>query len=145
MEENKRVLWFWQSNLNARNDSESKQWTRYSDFEISFIEQGFQRKEKEVELNDYVINFEEKIQFKKNDRSRARSVKREEADIGNYTREERFSYPEKANKSCASGNDWVHNFVRAWDMRNEQIIEYGNENWQAIVELTAQGTFFSTF
>ncbi|CAF1196303.1 unnamed protein product [Adineta steineri] len=97
-----KIIWFWQSNLNPFNDKEQKEWKRYSDFENDFIEEAFQRKEKVVQLNEYVINFNYNLQFKKDDKSKQRPIKREESNSNDLVRQERFSYPERAVKSFST-------------------------------------------
>ena len=94
---NKRVLWFWKSNPDPWVESEEKQWEKdILTLKTEFIEQAFQKGKKEVELNDYVINFKHKIQYKKDNHDRQRPVKREEVDLNQYVREERVCFTERA-------------------------------------------------
>ena len=135
---NKRVLWFWQSNASPWKQNETKQWSRYSDFEVEHIEEAFQNGQKESELNDYVINFEQKIQFKKTNPTRQRPVKREEVDSSQYVREERFGYTERAvPKSFEDNYEEEHNFTLQWESKNRQIS--GDNNYRGIAEAAAQG------
>lgn len=46
-----------------------KQWKHYSNFENEFIEEVFQRKECEIQINDHAINFQHQVQYKKNDQT----------------------------------------------------------------------------
>src|SRR5690349_16404330 len=94
----KKIVWFWQSNSNPFDEKE-EEWKRYSDFETEYIEEAYQRQEKEVQLNDYVINFKYNMQLHKDDRNRQRPVKRELVDVNSYVREERFCEPERTVKS----------------------------------------------
>jgi len=45
---NKKVIWFWQSNSDLWYENEPKEWKRYSDFENEFIESAFQQQEKVI-------------------------------------------------------------------------------------------------
>ena len=72
----KRFFWFWQSNLNPWDGQEAKEWERYPDFENNHIEQAFQKRQKQVQLNDYLIEFEWGRQFKYNDRENQRPIER---------------------------------------------------------------------
>jgi hypothetical protein len=137
LNDQKKIIWFWQSNPNPRDAEEQKEWKRYSDFENGHIEQAFQQKRKYVELNDYVIDFERHIQLNKNDGERQRSIERREIDINGYAREERFSYPIRATNSFDQGWNKNNDFQSQWEKQNEQII--ANENYAVIAELAAKG------
>jgi hypothetical protein len=133
--ENKKIVWFWQSNPNPWDEKEKQEWKRYSDFENDFIEKAFQRKEKEVQLNDYVVDFKYSVQFNKDDRCRQRTVKREVVDLSELVREERFAYPQRAVKSYDNQYKNDYDFRWQWLIANKQIA--GNN--KAIAELAAQG------
>ena len=132
---NKKIIWFWQSNPNLWDENEQKEWKRYSDFENEFIEEAYQKKEKEVQLNDYVINFKYNIQSKKHNRNIQRPIKREELDVCNYVREEKFCHPDRALISFAHEYSDEHNFVYKWVNENDQI----KWDFPAVAELAAQG------
>jgi len=140
---NKRIVWFWQSNPNPWDGKEKQEWQRYSDFENELIEEVYQRKENEVQLNDYVINFKCNIQFQRDDRNRRRPVKREEIDVTQYVREERFSYPQRAVKSFDSQFEQEHSISWQWKKKNAQIVAGGN--YLAIAQLAAQGKCLRRF
>ena len=89
----KKIVWFWLVNPNTSDPNETNEWKRYSDFENDFIEEEFQRKKEEVQLNDCIINFQHSIEYKRKDRNQQRPVKREEMNVRLLVREERFSYP----------------------------------------------------
>ncbi|CAF2210871.1 unnamed protein product [Rotaria magnacalcarata] len=137
---NKRVVWFWQSNPDPWDESKEKQWKRYSDFETEFIEQEFQKDQKEVELNDYVINFKREIQHKKDDHGRQRPVKREEVDLNQYVREERVCLSERAAvlNSFEEENKNKASLGSLWFKKNYFDIN-DNESYKAVAELAAQG------
>jgi hypothetical protein len=135
----KKILWFWQSNPNPWDEQEQEEWKRYSDFENDHIEQAFQQKQKDIQLNDYVIDFDFHMQFDKNDRERQRLIQRRKIDVGQHVREERFSYPIRAVKMNAfdAGLNKKNDFQFQWEKENEQMIT--NKNYAAIAELAAKG------
>ncbi|CAF0894605.1 unnamed protein product [Adineta steineri] len=131
-----KIVWFWQSNADPWNEKEQREWKRYSDFENEFIEEAYQRSENEVDLIDHVIEFERNIQYNKRDRNKQRRVKRDEIDVSNYVRVERFCYPEKAVKLFDDGDkppDCA--FMIEWRRRKRELGEDG----VTIAELAAQG------
>jgi hypothetical protein len=132
---NKKIVWFWQSNPNPWDENEKQEWKRYSDFENDFIETAFQRKEKQVKLSDYILDFKHNVQLKNDDRSRQRTVKREVVDLGELVREERFAYPQRAVKSYDNQYKNDYDFRWQWLIANKEIVR----NNKAIAELAAQG------
>jgi hypothetical protein len=140
---NTKIVWFWQSNPNPSDEKEKQEWQRYSDFENEFIEEVYQRKENEVQLNDYVISFKYNIQFKRVDRNRQRPVRREEINATQYVREERFSYPQRAVKSFDSQFEMEHSISWQWKKKNVQLVADGN--YLAIAQLAAQGKSLRRF
>ena len=139
MDHNKKIVWFWRSNLYLDDKDERREWKRYSDFENEFIEDAFQRREIEVQLDGYMINFQNSISFKKVDTHKQRLIKRGEVELHNYIREERFSNPERALKTFDSKYEQEHNFVWQWRKKNEHIASSGRYNYPAIAKLAAQG------
>ncbi|CAF1172859.1 unnamed protein product [Didymodactylos carnosus] len=130
----KRSVWSWQSNPNPWVLNETKEWTRYSDFETEFIEDKYLKKEEsEVEVGDYVVDLKSMVQISKADRNKQRSVKREEVPVRDFLREERFSYPEKAVKSF--GTTYRSKVIMEWKKRNKAI----DGHWPETVEQAAQG------
>lgn len=61
------IVWFWLSNPNSSDRKGDFEWMRYSDFENNYVEEAYQSKKKQIELNDDVINFDSNTQNKKND------------------------------------------------------------------------------
>ncbi|CAF3733289.1 unnamed protein product [Rotaria socialis] len=135
---NSKVIWFWQSNSNRFDENEDKEWKLYSDFENKFIENSYQNQEKEVELNNYKIDFKRNIQFDKQDRYKQRPVKRQIIDISNYVRQERFCFPEEPLKSFANHEEGA-NFYTLWFITHYEIADTGYKNLYPIAELAAQG------
>ena len=137
---NKKAVWFWQSNL--CNDIERKGWERYSDFQSDFIEECYQRNEFEIELNNFIINFNRNVQFKKDNQNNENAIKREEIDLNNYLREERFSFPENPSKlfnnvNCKySGSE----FINQWGRKNCNIIKRVlDTDYDSIIALAIEG------
>lgn len=133
--ENKKIVWLWQSNPNPWDENEKQEWRRYSDFENDFIETAFQRKEKHVTLNEYILDLQHNIQLKNDNRSRQRKVKREVVDLGELVREERFAFPQRAVKSYDSQYKNDYDFRWQWLIANKEIAR----NNKAVAELAAQG------
>ncbi|UJR07219.1 hypothetical protein I4U23_011507 [Adineta vaga] len=135
----KKSIWFYQSNLNPFDPNEPKEWQRYSDFENEYIETAYQQKEQEVHLNNYVIDFKNNIQYNSNNKNQQRPVKRGDINVDQDVRAERFSYPERANRSFQVHEAYFSPFIEHWRSRNQQICKSDQHNWSAIVEQTAQG------
>jgi hypothetical protein len=131
----KRIIWFWQSNPNALDGNEKEEWKRYFDFENDLIEVAYQRKEKEIQINDYVINFKDGMRHKGNDCHGPRQVKRQEVDLNHYMREERFSYMGAAVKSFDIELEKKNDYCYQWGINNSQLLG----NYKAIAELAAEG------
>ncbi|CAF3829644.1 unnamed protein product, partial [Rotaria magnacalcarata] len=133
-----KVIWFWQSNPNSFYENEDKELKRYPDFENKFIENSYQNQEKEVELNNYKIDFTRNIQFDKQYRYKQRPVKRQIIDISNYVRQERFCFPEEPLKSFANHGKEADLYT-SWFIKYYEIADTGYKNLYPIAELAAQG------
>ncbi|CAF2790044.1 unnamed protein product [Rotaria sp. Silwood2] len=133
----KKTVWSWQSNSDPWNVKEKKEWQRYSDLTNEFIEKRFQSGKREVQLDQFVIDFKHMVQMRKDDKYRQRPVKKEVIEIENHLREERFCYPEKPNKpkSFGSGSNRSPTFVSQWD----KSIEDRTIPLSAIVEKACKG------
>jgi hypothetical protein len=132
----KKMMWFWQSSPSPRDDDQRKGWKRYSDFENEYIEEAYQRKNIEVQLNGYIINFEYSMQLNIDDRNIKKPVKREEINLSQYVREDRFCHPQRASKSFESEAKEENSFFFKWLTKNQQI----KRNFPVIADLAAQGT-----
>jgi hypothetical protein len=133
---NKKILWFWQSNPNHSDKKDQKQWKRYSDYENDIIEKAYKKKETEAHFGDNVINFQLHKHYKKNDINTQRSVKREEVDLSQYAREERFCSSEEVVSTSLERIDNEKNFINQW--KNE-IGQDVYTNYPVVAELAAQG------
>ncbi|CAF2077049.1 unnamed protein product [Rotaria magnacalcarata] len=127
-----------ESNPNPFDENEDKEWKRYPDFENKFIENSYQNQEKEVELNNYKIDFTRNIQFDKQYRYKQRPVKRQIIDISNYVRQERFCFPEEPLKSFANHGKEADLYT-SWFIKHYEIADTDNKNLYPIAELAAQG------
>ena len=136
---NERFAWFYQSNPNPWNKNEKEEWKRYSIFQNEHIEEAFQRKENYVQLDDHVINFDHKIQFKNNGQSCTRPVKREVVDLRLYVREERFSYPERPIRSFENNCQFEADFAGRWEINNKPTVNAAN--FRDIAERAAKGKY----
>jgi hypothetical protein len=137
--QNKRFLWFYQSNPNPYNENEKEKWKQYSDFQNEHIEEAFQRKENFVQFDGYLINFDQKIQFKIDGQNRPRPVKREEVDPRLYVRKERFSYPERAIKAFENDCQFEMDFAGRWEINHKSIVNAAN--FRDIADLAAKGKY----
>lgn len=140
----KKVFWFWQSESDSFDSNEKQRWERYSDFENEYIEQEFQKDQKQVELNDFVIDFELKTQYNKDNIKKRKQVKREQVDLSQYVREERFNCPVRIlTKTFNYTTDERVIFAYEWCTRNKQIV--GDAHYQIVAELAAHGMQDSTY
>lgn len=77
----KSITWYWESNTNPFSNTESIEWSRYSDIENTMIEEAFNKfKKSYVILDDYHIDFEHRIQISNSDKNKQRRIKRIEID-----------------------------------------------------------------
>ncbi|CAF1341820.1 unnamed protein product [Didymodactylos carnosus] len=91
--------WYWNSSADPwATIVETEQldvWQKYTDVENEILEDAFNNKIKEVELDcDYVVNFKHEVQYNKRDKTKQRPIKRVQllSDRSNvHLREERFS------------------------------------------------------
>jgi hypothetical protein len=90
--------WCWKSVSDPWSTINEEQWHRYTDVEIEIIEDAFNEKKDEVEIdNGYIIDLRLMLQNDRLDKSNTRPVKRESAPRTNHnndpTREQRFALP----------------------------------------------------
>lgn len=138
LNDKKKAIWFWQINTNSSDvNCQEQQWQCYSDFENEYIEECYSKRKKEVKLNDIVINFKTNMQFNINDNTKQNSIKREEINISQYVREERFSNSEKRIKSFIDQNEYdlSTSIFLTWWTENYEI----SKNYSTVAELAAQG------
>ncbi|CAF1347988.1 unnamed protein product [Rotaria sordida] len=109
----KTVEWMWQSNPNPFSESEPATWSHYSDVENLIIEEAFQDKQPQAQLDDYFIDFKSNLQISNTDDYERRPIKREvRKREGKYLREARFmDLPVSSGRSFGGEYGWVSPFV----------------------------------
>ncbi|CAF1363794.1 unnamed protein product [Didymodactylos carnosus] len=92
--------WYWNSSSNPWSSSSSVEpdnWQKYSDIENEVIEDAFNEKKEEVELDvNYVVSLEHQVQYHNTDKTRQRPIKRVQlkTDRSNvHLRDDRFAVP----------------------------------------------------
>ncbi|CAF1533979.1 unnamed protein product [Didymodactylos carnosus] len=133
----KNSIWYWKSNQYPWSNGElheKEEWKPYSDIENQIIEEAFVNNESEVELDNYMINLQQKIQLNKNDKTKQRQIKR--SLNNNCTiqclRDERFSVP---HQLCEPFKEYIgySKFFHEWNNK------YVNESGGDLFESAAQG------
>jgi hypothetical protein len=89
--------WYWNKATDPWTYQGAENWQKYTDVENEIIEDAYNEKKSDVEIdNDYIINLKNQVQYKKNDSKRQRPIKRFvlDRDRSNvHLREGRFSVP----------------------------------------------------
>ena len=140
----KKAIWFWRSNsVSFDANCQEQIWKHYSDFENDYIEECYWKSKEQAEINDIVISFNMNMQFCKDDHTKKNKVKREEIDLSQYFREERFCYTERRMKSFVyqKASSISESIFCAWWTENSAIVK----NHRAVAELAAQGTDLKRF
>lgn len=70
------VQWLWKATTNSYSELKSDEWCPYSDVETHIIEEAYEKKQAEVLLDNYHINFKHFIQICNNNQNNQRPVKR---------------------------------------------------------------------
>ncbi|CAF3987147.1 unnamed protein product [Rotaria sp. Silwood2] len=119
--------WLWKSNSNPWQTNIEEQWEKYSDIEMTIIENGYQNKYSHVELDNFIIDFKHLVQINKADSTKQRPIKRI-SDINlQCSREERFTLPSHNSlntrrKSFGDEARWMSpKFIEEWIKRNPRI------------------------
>lgn len=117
--------WQWKSNIDPWSKSEEEKWESYSLEHNYLIEKAYYDHEKEVDLGDYIISIQHKIQIKKGDKVSQRPIRRIDwtQDVEEFHRCERYyevELPKSINKVFGSLED----FVRQFSNRNPEILEF---------------------
>jgi len=132
-----KPVWMWKSNPNPYSKTEPEQWTNYSEVECEVLEEAYQQKQKQFELDNYMVDIEHKIQTKKSETNKERPIRRILIDpTVRHLREERFSIPQKPIKSDSDKQHF--SFIIA-----EWLLKYRKDkddhpNW---VEQAAKGVY----
>ncbi|CAF4299616.1 unnamed protein product, partial [Rotaria sordida] len=109
----KTVEWMWQSNPNPFSKSERATWSHYSDLENLIIEEAFQDKQTQAQLDDYFIDFKSNLQILNTDDHKQRPIKRVVRNREDkHLREARFmDLPVSSGRSFGGEYGWVCPFV----------------------------------
>jgi hypothetical protein len=101
--------WYWNSASNPWLLEEEEQWTMYTDVENEIIEDACNQKRAEVEIDgNYIINFNQCIQYQKRDAHKKRPIKRVQLGrnrSNEHLREERFSLPIQISEVSSETSD----------------------------------------
>ncbi|CAF3605627.1 unnamed protein product [Rotaria socialis] len=83
-----KYQWFWRSSINCAISNIREDWQKFSDVEITIIEDAYQKQRDHVELNNDIIYFKHFLQINKLDSTKTKSVKRIFCE--NRSKEEQF-------------------------------------------------------
>ncbi|CAF1218951.1 unnamed protein product [Rotaria sordida] len=119
--------WLWKSNPNPWEINIEEQWERYSDIEMTIIENAYQKKYSTVELDNFIIDLKHLVQINKIDSTKQRPIKRISDVNLQCLREERFTLPNHSSlnirrKSFGDEARWMSpKFIEEWIRRNPRI------------------------
>lgn len=68
--------WKWQSNKNPGQHDEPNHWKKYTNAEQQVIEDAYQNDKDSVGVGDYVVDFDQGIQYKISDPTKTRRIRR---------------------------------------------------------------------
>ena len=71
-----RGTWYWQSNKNPGYYDEPDQWKQYTQAEQEIIEDAYQNDKDTVGVGDYILDFDQGIQYKISDNTKTRRIRR---------------------------------------------------------------------
>ncbi|CAF2850753.1 unnamed protein product [Rotaria sp. Silwood2] len=119
--------WLWKSNSDPSPINIEEKWKRYSDIEMTIIENSYEKKYSHVELDNFIIDVKHLVQINKADSTKQRPIKRI-SDINlQCLREERFTLPSHNSlntrrKSFGDEARWMSpKFIEEWIKRNPRI------------------------
>ena len=107
------IEWVWQSNPNPWLETETPEWSHYSDVENLIIEEAFSANQAQAIMDGYCIDFKHRVQISDSDKNKQRPIKRivckrEDKPL----REERFMPDPIAPKRPFGGQyGWVSPFI----------------------------------
>jgi hypothetical protein len=152
LQRSRNLQWYWNSTADLRCDEE-KEWRSYTDVENEIIEDAYNAKKTEVEIDgDFIIDLKHLTQCKKGDEFKVSSIKRlqlvEDRKATVSLREERFSLAVALAPSLPPSNqelklkyalDFIretHNMTFAYDQLHLEGIE---KSIRDVVEPDSQG------
>ena len=109
-----RIQWMWNANVDPFSKSQPADWKPYSDVENIIIEKAFQDGQNHAILDNYSIDFKNKIQILNKDDSKQRPIRRVMGNSANqHLREERFTFtPINPERPFAGLYGWISPFIR---------------------------------
>lgn len=129
----RRMIWF------SKSGGEGEEWKRFSDFENDCIEEAYQQQKTEIQLNNYVIDLKNNLQIDTLNKIEQRQVKREEIDLSNYVREEKFCSMEKPVPTSFAKGRAAGDFQILTGEKYKHYIEDVFPDWRDLAEKAAQG------
>jgi hypothetical protein len=109
------AVWYWNASSDPFAKNVEPKWTKYSDIENEIIEDAYQRKEKEVLLDNYIIDFNDMLQINKSDKNKQRPVKRIAVDI-----EQQCFIPQKPPTTSSTFNEGGEICRLVWEWAQQE-------------------------
>ena len=111
----KRVQWMWNASANPFSESQTPEWTLYTDMESIIIEKAFQEGRTHALLDNYSIDFKQNMQILNSDSNRQRPVMRRECNSNEIPiRTHRFTIAPITPQNPVGGlYGWISPFIRA--------------------------------
>ncbi|CAF1365569.1 unnamed protein product [Adineta ricciae] len=142
-----RIQWLWKSNANPFSKSDLDEWTPYADVENLIIEKAYMNGEPTALLDDFTIDFHDRLQISNSDSTRQRPVKRMERDRDDHhAREERFTYtPISPDRPFGGLYGWISPFIRQTvrylEITPNQLPSVNKKILPRLVEKAANGIY----
>ncbi|CAF3923457.1 unnamed protein product, partial [Rotaria sp. Silwood1] len=140
-----RVQWMWNSSVDPFSNSESDEWRPYIDVENMIIEDAFRAGQTHAILDDYNIDFENKIQIFNNDTKKRRPIKRIVRNTDEHNvRGDRFTFAPIDPKHPFGGlYGWISPFIKEaakhLNITKDQLPSKDEKTVPMVVEKAAAG------
>jgi hypothetical protein len=136
------VCWCWNSSSDPFSKTVKPEWKPFSDIENEIIEDAYQHKEKEVALQNHIVDLKHKLQINKIDNTKQRPIWRKTNDSNpeEYTiRQSRFNVVDMPVKTFTEAGGFSK-MLWEWSTKfNDSCCILSEENAPRIVELAAAG------
>ncbi|CAF1382301.1 unnamed protein product, partial [Adineta ricciae] len=129
----KNVIWYYND---QKDEDENENWIPLNDIDNEIVENAFLKNEKQVELDDYLIDLDKMIQMEKDDYSKKRFVKRSIIETNHQSislRCQRFYTTEKPVQSSEENNSKEHCLI------SQIQKEFGNLSMNEILHKASNG------
>jgi len=90
-----KYQWLWRFNSSDCVLNNSDEWRKYSDVEMNIIENAYDQKRDQIELNNYIIDLKHFVQINKLDPVKQHCIKRISCEDVLYSKEERYLLPKQ--------------------------------------------------